>query len=56
LTDVSTFIENYEQRIDRQKAKELNREVSQILKKYSNLDNYGDIYLDWVNDYMSAIE
>lgn len=56
LIESSIPIANYEQRINQQRAKELNRQVLQILKKYANNDNFVEIYLDLGLDYSYAIQ
>ena len=56
LIEASTLIADYEQRINQQRAKELNSQVLKNLKKYLNQDNYSDIYIDLGNDYSSAIK
>lgn len=56
LIEASTPIVDYEKRINQQRAKELNPQVLQILKKYAITGDYIEIYLDLGQDYSLAIE
>lgn len=56
LIEASTPIKNYEQIINQCRAKELNPQVLQILKKYAKKGNYKEIYLDLSKNYVLAIE
>lgn len=56
LIETVTPIANYEQRINRERAKELNHEVLQALRKYAIADDYLEIYIDLALDYSLAIE
>ena len=56
LIEASMPIANYEQRINRDRAKELNLKVLQTLNKYANNREYVEIYLDLGIDYFLAIE
>lgn len=56
LIEASTPIVDYEQRINLNRAKELNPQVLQTLKKYANKDDFVEIYLDLGLDYNYATQ
>lgn len=56
LINSSTLIADYEQKINRQRAKELNCQVLQTLKKYADIDDYLEVYIDLGLNYSLAIE
>lgn len=56
LIEASTPIANYEQRISKKRAEELNFQVLRTFKKYADTNDYIEIYIDLGLDYNLAIK
>ncbi len=55
LITASTFIATYEQRMTRERARELHAQTVQTLQNYAQQHCYRDVYVDLGQDYYPAI-
>jgi cytoplasmic iron level regulating protein YaaA (DUF328/UPF0246 family) len=55
LIEASTLIPNYDQRMNSERAKELQAQTSQALQIYAQRNSYHQVYVDLGQDYYPAI-
>ena len=56
LIDASTFIADYDQRMNRERARELKTQTIQILQSYATRGRYREVYVELGQNYYFAVD